>query len=67
MMRRLEAPIKVCVLREELSVGNTYMTELLKACGLKGMKRVHRSTVLKFLSDNPRWTIPRQGKRLVTQ
>jgi hypothetical protein len=57
-----EVPIKVCDLRDEMRVGNTYMTELLRACGLTGKKFVLRSVVLKFLRDNPGWRIPHQGK-----
>ena len=59
----MEMPIKVHVLAKEMGVGATYMTELLKACGLAGQKRVMKSRVLKFLRDNPNWKMPPPDER----
>lgn len=54
-----EIPIRVWALRRELGVGETYMSALLSACGLKRVRLVHKSTVLKFMKDNPTWKMPR--------
>lgn len=63
MSRELEIPVKVCDLAREMQVGATYMTELLKACGLAGQKRVMKSQVLKFLRDHPKWKMPAPDQR----
>ena len=58
-----EFPVRVRVVRERLGVGQTYMTELLKAVGLPGKKIIFESTVINFLKQNPGWKIPPQTKR----
>ena len=56
-------PIRVFELRHQMGVGESYMSALLGACGLKHVRLVHKSTVLKFLKDNPNWKMPRPVKK----
>lgn len=59
----VEMPMLARELRKELRVGSTYMAALLDACGLKGMRLVHKSTVLGFLKRNPTWRMSRKSRK----
>jgi len=50
-----ELPVRVKTLRVEMGVGESYMTALLDACGLKGSRLVLRSKIAGFFAANPGW------------
>ena len=59
--KKIEVPIKVKEARQQLGCGETYMSQLLKAMGKPGVRRVFLSEVLKWLKNNPGWVSTRRS------